>query len=109
MISYLKRQIKQRARTNEQAKSDKKNFKGNLNEEYNACDEADNSNGQNVKCDPENNDMYSDQDYEELGRRAQVKIRSREEKTREKKRSKEDSDEEYDRLAHKVWKKNEVE
>ena len=62
-----------------------------------------------MKCDPEDNDMYSDQDYEELGRRAQGKIRSREEKTREKKRSKEDSDEEYDRLAHKAWKKNEVE
>lgn len=91
--SYLKRQRKQRARTNEQA----------------TCDEADNSNEQNMKCDPENNDMYSDQDYEELGRRAQGKIRSREEKTREKKRSKEDSDEEYDRLAHKAWKKNEVE
>lgn len=91
--SYLKRQRKQRARTNEQA----------------TCDEADNSNEQNMKCDPEDNDMYSDQDYEELGRRAQGKIRSREEKTREKKRSKEDSDEEYDRLAHKAWKKNEVE
>ena len=107
--SYLKRQRKQRAWTNEQATSDKKNFKGNLNEEYDACDEADNSNEQNMKCNPEDNDMYSDQDYEELGRRAQGKIRSREEKTREKKRSKEDSDEEYDRLAHKAWKKNEVE
>lgn len=89
----LKKAKKQRARTNEQA----------------TCDEADNSNEQNMKCDPEDNDMYSDQDYEELGRRAQGKIRSREEKTREKKRSKEDCDEEYDRLAHKAWKKNEVE
>ena len=52
--------------------------------------------------------MYSDQDYEELGRRAQRKIRKKERVAREKKRSKEDSDEEYDRLAWKVWKKNEV-
>ena len=105
--SYLKRQRKQKTRTNDE--SDKRSCKGNINGEYDACDEADNCNGQNVKCNPEDNDVCSEQDYEELGRRAQEKIRKREEKNRERKRSKEDSDEEYDRLAHKVWKKDEVE
>ena len=105
--SYLKRQRKQKLRTNDE--SDKRSCKGNINGEYDACDEADNCNGQNVKCNTEDNDVCSEQDYEELGRRAQEKIRKREEKNRERKRSKEDSDEEYDRLAHKVWKKDEVE
>ena len=107
--SYLKRQRKQREQTNEQVKSDKRNCKGNINEEYDACDEADNSNGQNATCNPEDNDMYNKQDYEELGRRARRKIWNKERKAQEKKRSKEESDEEYDRLARKVWKKNEVE
>ena len=102
--SYLKRQRKQRARTREQAKSEKRN-----NEDYDACDEADNSNEQNVKCNPEDHDMYSDQDYEELGRRAQRKIRNKKRIAQEKKHSEEDSDEEYDRLARKVWKNSEVE
>jgi len=92
--SYLNRKRKQRA--------DERNCKGNTNEEYD-------SNGQNVKCNPEDIDMNSDQDYEELGRRAQRKIRKKERVAREKKRSKEDSDEEYDRLALKVWEKNEDE
>ena len=101
--SYLKRQRKQRAQTNEQVESDERNCTGNINEEYDACDEADNSNGQNVNSNPEDIDMYNDQDYEEIGRRAQRKIRKKERVAREKKRSKEDSDEEYDRLARKVW------
>ena len=105
--SYLDRKRKQRAQTNKQVESDEKNCKGNTNEEYDACDEADNSNGQNLKCNPEDIDMNSDQDYEELGRRAQRKIRKKERVARQKKRSKEDSDEEYDRLAGKVWEKNE--
>ena len=102
--SYLKRQRKQRAQKNEKVTSDKRNYKGNVNEDYDACDEADNSKGKNVKCNPEDSDMDNDQDYEELGRRAQRKIRKRE-IARENKRSNEDSDEEYDRLARKVWKK----
>ena len=52
--------------------------------------------------------MYSDQDFEELGRRAERKITKRKTKALEKKHIKEDSDEEYDRLVRKVWKKNEV-
>ena len=104
MDSYLKRQRKQRAQTSEQFKSEKRN-----NEDYDACDEADNSNRQNAKCNPEDNDMYSNQDYEELGRRAQRKIRNKKRIVHEKTHSEEDSDEEYDRPACKVWKKNEVE
>ena len=96
--SYLQRKRKQRA--------EERNCKRNTNDEYDACDEADNSNGQNVKCNPEDIGMNSDQDYEELGRRAQRKIRKKERLAREKKRIKEDSDEEYDRLALKVWEKN---
>lgn len=98
--SYLNRKRK---------RADERNCKGNTNEEYDTCDEADNSNGQNVKCNPEDINMNSNQDYEELGRRAQRKIRKKERVAREKKRSKEDSDEEYDRLALKVWEKNEDE
>ena len=104
MDLYLKRQRKQRARTREQVKSENRNNQG-----YDACDEADNSNEQNVKCNPENHDMYSDQDYDELGRGAQRKIRNKERIAHEKKLSEENSDEEYDRLARKVWKKSEVE
>ena len=107
--SYLNRTRKQRAQTNKQVESDERNCRGNTNEEYDACNEADNSNRQNVKCNPEDIDMNSDQDYEELGRRAQRKIRKKERVAREKKRSKEDSDKEYDRLARKVWEKNEDE
>ena len=106
--SYLKQQRNQRAGTNEQVKSDKRSCKGNVNEEYDSCDEANDFSGQNVKCNPEDNDMYSDQDFEKLGRRAERKIRKRKRKAREKKHNKEGSDEEYDRLVHKVWKNNEV-
>ena len=67
----------------------------------------DNSNRQNAKCNPEDNDMYSDQDYEELGR-THRKIRNKKRIVHEKTHSEEDSDEEYDRPACKVWKKNEV-
>ena len=102
--SYLKRQRKQRAQTSEQVKSEKRN-----NKDYDACDKADNSNGQNVKCNPDKNDMYSNQDYEELGRRAQRKIRNKKRIVHEKTHTEEDSHEEYDRPARKVWKKNEVE
>ena len=57
-----------------------------------------------MKCNPEDIGMNSDQDYEKLGRRAQRKIRKKERLARE--RNKEDSDEEYDRLALKVSEKN---
>ena len=57
----------------------------------------------------QNHDMYSDQGYEELGRRAQRKIRKKKRIAQEKKHSEEDSDEEYDRLARKVWKNSDVE
>ena len=64
---------------------------------YDACDKANNFSEQNVKCSPEDNDVYSDQDFEELGRRCERKITKRKTKGREKKHNKEDSDEEYDR------------
>ena len=64
---------------------------------------------QNVEFNPEDNDMYSDQDYEDLGRRTQRKIKNKRRIAQEKKHREEDSDEDYDRLAHKVWKKSEVE
>ena len=63
---------------------------------------------QNVKSNPEDSDIYSDQDDEESGRRAERKIRNKKRIAQEKKHSGEDSDEEYDRLARKVWKRSEV-
>ena len=65
---------------------------------------------QNVEFNPEDNDMYSDQDYEDLGRRrTQRKIKNKRRIAQEKKHREEDNDKDYDRLAHKVWKKSEVE
>ena len=56
-----------------------------------------------MKCNPEDINTNSDQDYKELGQR---KIRKKERVARPKKRSKGDSDKEYDRFALKVWEKN---
>ena len=103
---YLKRQRKQRAQTNKKVKLDERNCTGNINEDYDTCDEADNPNGQNVKSNPEGKQMYSNRDYEKLARLAQKQLRKKERVAREKKRSNEDSDEEYNRLAGKVWKKD---
>lgn len=102
-MSHVSRK-REGAQAREQVKSEERN-----NADYDACDEADNSNEQNVKWNPEDHDMYSDQDYEELGRRAQRKIRKKKRIAQEKKHSEEDSDEEYDRLARKVWKNSDVE
>lgn len=56
---------------NQKVKSDKRNYKWDINNEaYDACNEADNSNSQKMKFSPEDNDIYSDQDFEELGRKA---------------------------------------
>ena len=100
--SYLKQERNQRAGTNEQVKSDNRSCKENINEEYDSCDEANDFSKQNVKCNPEDNNMYGDQDFEELGRRAERKIRRRKTKAREKKHNEEDG------LVHKVWNKNEA-
>jgi len=98
---------KSKSRDDKQVKSDKRSCNGN-NEEYDACDDNNNFSWKNFKCKPEDNEMYSDQDFEELGR-AERKIMKRKRKAREKKHNKEGSDKEYDRLVHKVWKKNEIE
>ena len=117
VTSYLGRRKKRRSESQTEATKSKVDGESKPGAES-LCHKGDTAHESEMKWSPEENSDSSDEDYEELRKRAQRKIRKRrrrvERQTKTSANSNRieaslplDSDDEYDILAKKVWKKQE--
>lgn len=117
VTSYLGRRKKGRSESQTEATKSKVDGESEPGAES-LCHKGDTALESEIKWSPEENSESSDEDYEELRKRAQRKIRKRRRRVecQTKKSAKSnrieaslplDSDDEYDILARKVWKKRE--
>lgn len=118
VTSYLGRRKKGRFESQTEAKKSKVDGESETEAEKSLCHKGDAAHESEFNWSPEENSESSDEDYEGLRQRAQRKIRKRRRRAeRQTKKSAKcdrieaslplDSDDEYDNLARKVWKKQE--